>query len=397
MSVKYEDILKQIQGAKSIPLEERISLPTINNDSSNKAKLKALKNKVAVEQQKYNETKQELQDYLKNSNVITSNQNQFSFYKPTGTDAYQNIAQNRVTLPYYDTRTDYEKELANQPYQFAKTEYENQQNYEKAMQSEEGQEKKKNLMEQTNALGYAKYDYAKEQVNQDEIGWYDKTIGNIGRGLASLADINNGIVYDENGETIQLPNRLELKNQKVNESYETFVGKLLGNAVYEGTRILATTALNSIAPYVGTSVYFGDMFRDSYNDVKREGYSNDKAAVYATLSTLAEVITGKILGSATKGLTGGKSGAVDTAVKKFLSKYIGDNGLSNFLANATSEGIEEFTQEFIDKFNRNLVLDTDEKIFSEETLEDAIYSGLVGAITGGTLGGNVDVNQDLKA
>ena len=390
---KYEDILKEIQGAKIIPLEQRIKLPT-QAKLSDASKLDRLKQTVKEEKQKQIQTEASLRNYLQEQGVQTSNTR---FSTPNTSQIANNmLQQSRMTLdPKQLNNPVYTDAYGNTTPNVFQASQSNALKYNQLMQTDEAKQKVEDIKKQVTKAGYAQYEYDKEAVNQDEIGWFDKSLGNITRGLGSLVDIG-GEIYDEQGNSLYLPSKNELKSEKVNESYDTFIGKLLGNATYEGTRILASTALNAAIPYAGSAWYFTDMFDSSYNSARRDGYDEDKAVLYATLSTASEVIVGKLLGAATKGLTGGKSGAVDKAVKKVVTKLVGDNRFSDFVANATSEGLEEFVQEYIDGLNKNLTLGSDEKIFSQERLEDAIYSGFVGALTGGALGGHVDINEDLK-
>jgi len=317
-----------------------------------------------------------LQDTLKQSGVVTGN-SYTNQYKPSPIQVYESTKLDLGTKSKRPTFLD---------------EVENRKKYENEIKTANAQNLIKEIETQRNVAGFAGYEYKKQKVNDENVTLYDKTLGNITRGIGSLFDIGDQ-VRDEHGNLYSLPSYNELKQQKVNESYNTNIGKILGNVTYEGTRILSTSILNKVTLGAGGSaLYYSDMFKNSYDQAMRDGYDNDSSVLYASLGTLTEFATGKFLGSATKGLTGGKTSELSKGLQKGFDKLINNRGLSNFLANATSEGIEEFTQEYLDNFNKLLTLEKEknpnkylEVITNPEVLSNAMYSAGVGALTGGVL------------
>lgn len=265
--------------------------------------------------------------------------------------------------------------------------------YQEIKKSDEYKNLEKQLIDQSNKVGYAKYDYDKAVVAEDDIGWYDKSIGNLLEGAKNIFDISGGLIKNDNGDVYYLPNRTELKHQKVQDSYDTKVGKLLGGAGYEIGRIGTSAIINQVLPGVGSTTYFGRLFMDSTNNAISEGYDSGSAMVYGAVNTGTEYLVGKVLGSATKKLTGGKTSGYEQLLNKTFNKILKKPLISKVLANAGSEATEEFVQEYLDNLMRLAILDkstnaneyfsifTDEEVFS-----DAVYSALIGAITGGTLG-----------
>ena len=249
------------------------------------------------------------------------------------------------------------------------------------------------------------------KVENEEVNWWDKTGGNVVRGLADLGSFINPSdreYIDENGNKVYLPTYNELKQQKVSENYDTGIGKLLGDSAYNISKILGSTAINSVAPGVGTATYWGDMFTDNYTSAINEGYDKGNALLYSTIGTGSEYLTGKFLGSATKGLTGGKTSELSKAISGATSKLIKNPQLANIIGNAGSEATEEFIQEYIGNINRLAVLEnsTNAKDYldvfkDEDVLKDALYSAGVGAISGGvtniadSLNRNTNNNTDI--
>lgn len=231
------------------------------------------------------------------------------------------------------------------------------------------------------------------KVENEDVNLWDKTGGNVVRGLADLGSFINPSdreYVDENGNKVYLPTYNELKQQKVSENYDTGIGKLLGDSAYNISKILGSTAINSVAPGVGTATYWGDMFTDNYTSAVNEGYDKGNALLYSAIGTGSEYLTGKFLGSATKGLTGGKTSNLSKAISGATSKLIKNPQIANIIGSAGSEATEEFIQEYIGNINKLAVLEnsTNAKDYldvfkDEDVLKDALYSAGVGAISGG--------------
>lgn len=249
------------------------------------------------------------------------------------------------------------------------------------------------------------------KVENEDVNWWDKTGGNVVRGLADLGSFINPSdreYVDENGNKVYLPTYNELKQQKVSENYDTGIGKLLGDSAYNISKILGSTAINSVAPGAGTATYWGDMFTDNYTSAVNEGYDKGNALLYSAIGTGSEYLTGKFLGSATKGLTGGKTSNLSKAISEATSKLIKNPQITNIIGNAGSEATEEFIQEYIGNINRLAALEnsTNAKDYldvfkDEDVLRDALYSAGVGAISGGvtnvadSLNRNTNNNTDI--
>ena len=248
-------------------------------------------------------------------------------------------------------------------------------------------------LNQKSNVGQALYNKNLSDVAKEDVNLWDKTggrvLGAISDILSPFSDEQNYKVKDENGNYVAMPTKNELFQQKVSDSYNTGIGKFLGDAVYQTSKILASTAMNVIIPGSGSALYWTDMFGDNYNNATRDGYSGDKALAYATLGTLSEYLTGKFLGSATKGLTGGKTNEVSKAISKGVKKLINNDKFASLIGSAGSEAAEEFIQEFLDNFNKLATLEGSInpkeylEVFNKEVLSSALYSAGIGALSGG--------------
>ncbi len=275
--------------------------------------------------------------------------------------------------------------------------------YQDIQQTDEYKKQMKELEEQSNKVGYAKYEYDKQRVAEDNIGWYDKSIGRLVDGFGNLFDYNGGLVKNENGDLMYLPTFNQMKNEKVRNEYDTAIGRFAGDILYESGKIAGSTLVNQVLPGVGSTMYFGKMFVDSTNQAISEGYDSGSATVYGLINVGLEYATGKMLGSATKGLTGGKTSSYEKLLNKTFSKVIKKPKIASILANAGSEATEEFIQEYLDNLTKLAVLEksTDIKDYgsvftNEDILADALYSAAIGSVTGGVIGtiSGKDTNVD---
>lgn len=244
-----------------------------------------------------------------------------------------------------------------------------------------------------NELDFAKYQKNVADINAEETTWYDKTIGNIVRGaadLGSILDIESQKYTTPEGKEVYLPTKNELMQQKVSDSYNNKVTKFLGDVAYNVSKIGTAQAINPLTGGIGgTAAYWSDMFADSYKNAKNQGYEDKNALAYSTVSTAAEYVTGKLLGSATKELTGGKSSGLSNAISNATNKLLKNPKVANIIGNAGSEATEEFVQEYVDNLNRLVTLEgsTNIKDYADvftdkDILQDALYSAGVGAFSG---------------
>lgn len=265
--------------------------------------------------------------------------------------------------------------------------------YQEIKKSNEYKNQMKQLEEQSNEVGYAKYNYDKQRIAEDDIGWYDKSIGRLAGGIGSLFDYNGGLIKNENGDLEYLPTFNQMKHQKVKENYKTGIGRFAGDVLYESGKIAGSTLINQALPGVGSTMYFGKMFVDSTNQAVSDGYDTSSATMYGLVNVGLEYGVGKMLGSATKGLTGGKTSEYEKLLKETFTNITKKPKIANILANAGSEATEEFVQEYLDNISKLLILDKNTNIkdyasvfLDGDVLSDALYSAAIGGVTGGIIG-----------
>ena len=144
---------------------------------------------------------------------------------------------------------------------------------------------------------------------------------------------------------------------------------------------------------VGASLMGASASGNAYQEALNLGYGKDQARGYANLIGASEAVLGYLMGGISK--LGGKLS--NKAIEGFLSNV--DNALlrtaGKLGGKMLSEFSEEYLQEVLTPVFSNLMLGTDEEIrlFSAE----ALYSGLLGALTAGIMEGGGVVKGEVNA
>lgn len=326
--------------------------------------------------------KNKLKEELEDRGIVTGN-NLLS--RPGATTVQNKINEEKRKVPHLSKYNSDESNLI----KISSREQENNKKYANFMNTSEGRELKENVLQARDEESLARYNYNAYKAKDD----YEKTnpilrtIQAPIRGVKDMLFDHSGLVRNEKGEEYSLPGYSKLYQSEVSENSK-FIEKVLNDVLFQSGKIGASSAMNALVPYSGTTTYFASIANDQYNSAMQEGYSSDQALKYSLLSAGTEAITGKLLGSAV-GLFG-KSGTTESFISNGLKKVISNQKINSILSSMGSEGLEEFVQEYLDGFNRNLTLGEKNDVFSSETLKNAMYSGLVGALSSGiSQGANV--------
>lgn len=151
--------------------------------------------------------------------------------------------------------------------------------------------------------------------------------------------------------------------------------------------ILASSLVGLINPVagqvVGSTLMGASAAGNAYQEMLNAGYDSKSARGYGVLVGASEAVLGSLLGGITK-----LGGALPNGVTDLLLSNI-DNAVARVAitigANAFGEFSEEYLQTVLEPYFQNLLLGTnnDVKFFTE----DALYSGILGAITAGLMEG----------
>ena len=389
MAVSYDDYKKKYQQSFKIARQYN-QLNKINNQTAEEAK--------AEYQKKSNIRQTQTNDLIKkynNQGIVI----QKSGILPTA----GSVVLNRVNNKDYNIQNQLDRISGGKSLvvESAKEEQENLDKFNAANQQKEIAKQREKVENSYYEEGEAYYNYLNKKLEEDDIGWYDKTIGRVVAPIISPFTSRRYIMKNENGDTYSMPTYEDLKQQKVLDSYDDgfwgTVGKIGSSALYEGGKLAISAALNALIPGSGTAQYFGNIYFNQWNNAVAEGYSKEEALTYATLSTATEAITSKILGGTTNAIFGTGTSELSQSIGQGLSSIIKNNPrLVNVISNAISEGGEEFIQEYADVLTRNLTLGENNELLTQENFENAMYSALVGMLTGGATSAfspNIDINN----
>ena len=156
--------------------------------------------------------------------------------------------------------------------------------------------------------------------------------------------------------------------------------------------ILTSAVIGKINPAlgakVGTALMGSSAAGNAYQEMLNLGYDKNQARTYSALVGTSEALLQTAIGGI------GKLGGVSGKLSKVVSGI--DNGLARFAVrwggSALSEGFEEATQEVLTPLFHNLAAGYDTG--DDVDWSEVIYSGLLGALSGGLLeGGSLAVNS----
>ena len=238
--------------------------------------------------------------------------------------------------------------------------------------------------------------------------------------LQGLDQFTTGIKGLVSGEEVPI-SILNVAGEKIKENINTFevFGKDFGQVMYD----LGTTTANMIPSIVIDRLLGGTGIAGSFlmgasaagnarQEALRQGYTQEQAWAYGLTVGTLEGCLQNILGGI-KGLGGKGSSFVlkklgSTSAGQAVSRYVANlsNGtLSAVLqaggklaGNMASEGFEEYLQDVINPLVRNITLGEDNEWGLKNFVsEDAIYSGILGALSAGLLEGGSTVSGVYNA
>ena len=156
--------------------------------------------------------------------------------------------------------------------------------------------------------------------------------------------------------------------------------------------VVSAVATPAVGGYVGAGLMGTSAAGNAYQEMLNLGYDKGQARTYSTLVGVAEAGLQSVMGGI------GKLGGVSGKLSKLVSGI--DNGLAKFAirvgGSVLSEGLEEATQEVLAPIFKNLSAGYDTG--AEIDWGEVVYSGLLGALSGGVLeGGGVALNTYSEA
>lgn len=224
-----------------------------------------------------------------------------------------------------------------------------------------------------------------------------KVLSGVGLGMDRTKNSMRNLVNDIFGSEAMPVSAEEYASSFVREDLRdkgpNILGSSLGQAAYDALEntgnMIPMMGLGPAGAAVGMGVGAG---ATSMNEAWRDGASKGQAALYGLSNGTLEGGLQYGLGGISKlggKLTGVGKNIIDTKVSNAFARTAAKVGLS-----ALGEGTEEYLQEVIDPVVRNITLGENNKI--RFVSDEALYAGLLGAVSGIALGGPSDISEEMN-
>jgi len=252
------------------------------------------------------------------------------------------------------------------------------------------------------------YTAAKQEVWNQRIGKKDSEFFENAPALAPLYGIWSGVESFGSGigsvftDEVQPISATQYASQYIREELNDDgawgaiydIAQSIGNMAPSvlGSVGLSAIGLPGVGAAFGTATMGASSGGNAYAEAKRQGYSDEQARSYGLMIGAAEAGMQYVLGGISKLGSKVTGGAIAKSIQNI------DNAMlrvaAQMGASAISEGTEEYLQEIISPIIRNMMLDENNEVqlFSEE----AAYSFLLGAVTGGLMEGATRTGQEIK-
>ncbi len=264
-----------------------------------------------------------------------------------------------------------------------------------AVKSQQAQELKQDIREKQSEYNYANYLKNVQDVENMDVNVGQKILNPVtsaARDLLNLdkLDPESQYYYDKQGNKSYLPTKQSLKQQKIKSETTSKIGKVYDQVVYNISKSAISKGIDLVAPGAGSLMYYGDIFLDSTDEAKQQGFNNAQAIGYATGVTFFAHELDKVIGTM-GGLSTGNENALTQGMDKLIFKLTKNKAVSTILSNMGSEAISEFAEEYADN-NLKYLINADASDYDSffdmlgKTFPDAVHAGLIGGISGGVGG-----------
>ena len=242
-------------------------------------------------------------------------------------------------------------------------------------------------------------------------GMRNAITGNDGYTPVSATQYAGSLVQEDLGDVgFKIPEWMSATTDEYGNPVRTSIAQVAGDFLTTGANmlpsILTGMAVNAIAPgagiaiggktiaastIAGNAVMGASAYGGAYNEMINFGYDKDQSRTYASLVGASEVVLQSLLG----GISQLGGGVIDDGITKALGKadnvlaklaiQFGDSSLGKVIVNAFEEGSEEYIQAILEPWFKNIVFGEENKI--DLLSEEALYSALLGMMTGGAFEG----------
>lgn len=229
----------------------------------------------------------------------------------------------------------------------------------------------------------------------DSRGLIGKAGSALAGGLSSAASgMSNAASAVFNGEARPTTSN-EYASQIVRENIDSKVGSALYDVVYTGANMLPSIGVSFLAGGLGAAPKIASLLGSStlgisaggnaYKEGRDSGYTHKQALAYGTLVGASEAGLQAVLGGISSLGLGITEEAAGGAISRALGRVIKNTGVTDaigrYIANMGSEATEEYLQSLLEPVFKNVVAGEQNEFNPLD--EEALYSGLMGALTAG--------------
>ena len=229
----------------------------------------------------------------------------------------------------------------------------------------------------------------------DSRGLIGKAGSALAGGLSSAASgMSNAVSSVFNGEARPTTSN-EYASQIVRENIDSKVGRALYDVGYTGANMLPSIGVSFLAGGLGAAPKIASLLGSStlgisaggnaYKGGRDMGYTHGQSLAYGALVGASEAGLQAVLGGISNLGLGITEEAAGGAISRALGKVIKNTGVTDaigrYIANMGSEATEEYLQSLLEPVFKNVVAGEQNEFNPLD--EEALYSGLMGALTAG--------------
>lgn len=261
--------------------------------------------------------------------------------------------------------------------------------------------------------------YAKNYKKQGKLGRF--TMAALTQPTAGVNDFIQGgwglIKALTGDDSYTFQTALQSAAGGVRSAEKGFAAGALMDAARSAGNMAPAIAIGSVTggiagPAVGTAIqsiaFGGSAAGNAYIQAINDGYNHSEALCYGAISGASEVFLERLIGGVAGFGASGASRFASSSAGKAISARIAPlfgkasaklspnvqlafRAFGHAMADMSSEAVEESMQELLDPLFKNIIMREDNRIFTAENMQNALYAGLLGALTAGIL--NVPSNM----
>ena len=237
-----------------------------------------------------------------------------------------------------------------------------------------------------------------EEINERYAEWEAKNISDWAKPIKGFAlgwwnkqtlfTANEDMLRDEDGNFGDIITGKQVKSQgeiltQKQEENETGISRF----IYDYSKLMGE--LSDIYSKGGNSInYFTDIFKDTYQNDLKNGYSEQASLKNALGQTFVSYAKDKLFGTIAGNAFKIEDKSVEGLISNALSKKIKSKTLNDIITRTSGGFIDEFTDSFVEQAWENYAHDGTEHIFdgmnTKEFWANALYEGILGAVSQGS-------------